>query len=134
MELAGEAEVSEFELPPGLHSTELFASTVTSLAKSCCQKELHCNIFLNRISLFVLAIYRKLDICECRTRKAFMEETFPQIRHVILDEVQNFQAEDGDWLSKARALVKQHIIERGFSHYDFASDTERFLESRMQQR
>lgn len=125
MELAGEAEVSEFEL----HSTELYASTVTSLAKSCCQKELHCNIFLNRMCLFLLAIYRKLDICECRTRKAFMEETFPQIRHVILDEVHNFQAEDGDWLSKARALVKQQIIERELSHYDFAFDTESFLES-----
>ena len=58
-----------------------------------------------------------------------MEETFPQIRHVILDEVQNFQAEDGDWLRKARALVKQHVIEREFSHCDFASDTESFLES-----
>ena len=58
-----------------------------------------------------------------------MEETFPQIRHVILDEVQNFQAEDGDWLRKARALVKQHIIKCEFSHCDFASDTESFLES-----
>ena len=58
-----------------------------------------------------------------------MKETFPQIRHVILDEVQNFQAEDGDWLEKARVLVKQHIIKREVSHYDFASDTESFLES-----
>ena len=58
-----------------------------------------------------------------------MKDTFPQVRHVILDEVQNFFAGDGDWLSKARALVKQHIIEREFSHYDFASDTESFLES-----
>ena len=58
-----------------------------------------------------------------------MEETFPEIRHVILDEVQNFGPQDGHWLSKARALVKQDIIEREFSHYDFASDTESFLES-----
>ena len=36
-----------------------------------------------------------------------MKENFPQIRHVILDEVQNFQAKDGDWLEKARGLVKQ---------------------------
>ena len=70
--------------------------------------------------LFFLAIYRKLDICECRTRKAFMEETFPQIRHVILDDVQNFQAKDGDWLTKARALVKQHT-ERESTHDDYAS-------------
>ena len=79
--------------------------------------------------LFFLPIYSEREICECRTRKAFMEETFPQIRHVILDEVQNFQAEDGDWLKKARKLVTQHITEREFSHYDFAPDTESFLES-----
>ncbi|CAH3192572.1 unnamed protein product, partial [Porites evermanni] len=47
---------------------------------------------------------RKLDICECRTRETFMKEAFPQIRHVILDEVQNFLAIGGDWLEKARAL------------------------------
>ena len=58
-----------------------------------------------------------------------MKETFPQIRHVILDEVHNFPAWKAGWLSKARALVKQHIIEDEFSHYDFAPDTERFLES-----
>ncbi|CAH3174082.1 unnamed protein product, partial [Porites evermanni] len=71
----------------------------------------------------------ELGICVCRTRKAFMVETFPQIRHVILDEVHNFQAEDGDWLSKARGLVKEQIIEREFSHYDFASDNESVLAS-----
>ena len=38
-----------------------------------------------------------------------MEESFSQIRHVILDEVQNFQAEDGDWLGRARTLVRQHM-------------------------
>ena len=70
--------------------------------------------------LFFVAIYRKLNICECRTRKAFQEETFPHIRHVILDGVQNFQAKDGDWLRKARALVKQHV-ERESTHDDYAS-------------
>ena len=65
-------------------------------------------------------------ICECRTRKAFMEERFPQIRHIILDEVHNFQAEDGDWLGKARTLVKQHL-ERESSHDEYASDNEGFF-------
>ena len=82
--------------------------------------------------LFFLAIYRKLDICECRTRKAFMEETrvegsFLQIRHVILDEVQNFQAEDGDWLEEARKLVRQHI-ECESIHDGYASDNESVFE------
>ena len=72
-------------------------------------------------------------ICECRTRKAFMEERFPQIRHVILDEVHNFQAEDGDWLGKARTLVKQHL-ERESSHDEYASDNEGFfIESETEQ-
>ena len=57
--------------------------------------------------LFFLAIFRKLNICECRTLKAFKVESFPEIRHVILDEVQLFQAKDEDWLGKARTLVRQ---------------------------
>ena len=57
--------------------------------------------------LFFLAIFRKLNICECRTLKAFKVESFPEIRHVILDEVQHFQAKDEDWLAKARTLVRQ---------------------------
>ena len=57
-----------------------------------------------------------------------MEERFPQIRHVILDEVHNFQAKDGDWLGKARTLVKQHL-ERESSDDDYASDNEKVSES-----
>ena len=56
-----------------------------------------------------------------------MEERFPQIRHVILDEVQHFQAKDGDWLGKARTLVKQHL-QRESSDDDYASGTEKVLE------
>ena len=48
-----------------------------------------------------------------------MEESFSQIRHVILDEVQNFQAEDGDWLGRARTLVRQHMKRE--STYDVAA-------------
>ena len=33
---------------------------------------------------------------------------FSFTKHVILDEVQNFLGEDGDWLGKARSLVRQH--------------------------
>ena len=57
-----------------------------------------------------------------------MEEGFSQIRHVILDEVHNFQAKDGDWLGKARTLVKQHL-ERESSDDDYASDNEIVSES-----
>ena len=55
------------------------------------------------------------------------EGSFLQIRHVILDEVQNFQAEDGDWLEEARKLVRQHI-ECESTHDDYASDSKSVLE------
>ena len=42
-----------------------------------------------------------------------MGESFPKIWHVILDEVQNFQAKDGKWLNKARKLVKQRKSTHG---------------------
>lgn len=32
---------------------------------------------------------------------------FPEVKHVILDEVQSFRMEDGNWLQKARRLVRQ---------------------------
>jgi len=35
-----------------------------------------------------------------------MTSYFPDVKHVIMDEVQNFTAEDGDWLSEARELVR----------------------------
>lgn len=49
-----------------------------------------------------------------------MSETFPDIRHVILDEVQAFRDEDGDWLGKARRFVRQHVshCESKYSSYD----------------
>jgi len=34
-----------------------------------------------------------------------MTDGFPEVKHVIMDEVQNFRAEDGDWLGEARRLV-----------------------------
>ena len=36
-----------------------------------------------------------------------MNTKFPKVKHVILDEVQSFQSEEGDWLKKARCLVRQ---------------------------
>ena len=49
-----------------------------------------------------------------------MSEKFTSIRHVILDEVQAFRDEDGDWLEKARRLVRQHAshCESKYSSYD----------------
>lgn len=42
----------------------------------------------------------------CRTSFMDFDYRYSNVKHVIMDEVQNFRAEDGDWLKKARALVQ----------------------------
>lgn len=89
------------------------------------------NIFGNVMRLLFLTIYRKLNICDCLTRKAFMKGDFgfSFTKHVILDEVQNFRDEDGDWLGKARRVVRQHAndseCESGSNSTDSPSVCER---------
>ena len=53
-------------------------------------------------------------MCQSVTRKTFMRKEFPEVKHLILDEVNGFRAEDGDWLEKARRIVRQHEHDRGY--------------------
>jgi len=46
---------------------------------------------------------------------------FPEVKHVILDEVQSFRKEDGDWLDEARKIVRQHSND---SEHDAGSDSD----------
>lgn len=59
----------------------------------------------------VFVFFRREDVCHPVCRKAFMDrfESFSEIKHVIMDEVQSFRSEDGDWLKKARTIVGQHF-------------------------
>uniref|UniRef100_A0A3B1IKQ7 Uncharacterized protein n=1 Tax=Astyanax mexicanus TaxID=7994 RepID=A0A3B1IKQ7_ASTMX len=53
---------------------------------------------------------RKQFICLCETRASFMkspEETFSRVKHIIVDEGQNFRLEHGDWYKKANRLVRK---------------------------
>lgn len=59
-----------------------------------------------------------------------MKEEFPQICHVILDEVHNFRRKEGNWLEKARGLVQQHT---SVSASDNESDEEISSESDTEQ-
>ncbi|XP_078380308.1 schlafen family member 13-like [Oculina patagonica] len=49
---------------------------------------------------------RRADVCECVCRKSFMTGSYFLVKHVVMDEVQSFRAEDGDWLEKARRRVR----------------------------
>ncbi|XP_047614681.1 schlafen family member 11 [Phacochoerus africanus] len=44
-------------------------------------------------------------ICHAVTRKTFMKTDFEKIQHIIIDEAQNFRAEDGDWYEKAKTIT-----------------------------
>lgn len=43
--------------------------------------------------------------CMCVTRTTFMKDEFPSVKHIIVDEAQNFRDEDGPWYEKALALT-----------------------------
>ncbi|XP_072574435.1 schlafen family member 9-like isoform X2 [Paramormyrops kingsleyae] len=49
---------------------------------------------------------RKEKICQSVTRSSFMKKEFPNIKHIIVDEAQNFRREGGDWYKKAKQIVK----------------------------
>ncbi|XP_072325294.1 schlafen family member 13-like isoform X1 [Scyliorhinus torazame] len=44
--------------------------------------------------------------CTCVTRKSFMENIYTRVKHIVVDEAQNFRTEDGEWYSKAERLRK----------------------------
>ncbi|KAF6072884.1 hypothetical protein HJG60_017675 [Phyllostomus discolor] len=45
-------------------------------------------------------------ICHPVTRKTFMRTDFKEIKHIIIDEAQNFRLENGDWYKKAKAITQ----------------------------
>ncbi|XP_054858023.1 schlafen family member 13-like isoform X2 [Eublepharis macularius] len=39
------------------------------------------------------------------TRTTFMKEEFPNVKHIVVDEAQNFRVENGQWYKKASSIV-----------------------------
>ncbi|KFV47508.1 Schlafen family member 13, partial [Gavia stellata] len=58
---------------------------------------------------------RQKNICKAVTRVAFLKARFNYVKHIIIDEAQNFQDGDGDWYNKALRLTSaSHLREPGF--------------------
>ncbi|XP_036621680.1 protein SLFN14-like [Trichosurus vulpecula] len=51
--------------------------------------------------------------CQAETRKTFMRREFPKIKHIIIDEAQNFCNDDGDWYAKAKNISHPKDEEAG---------------------
>ncbi|NXY80506.1 SLN13 protein, partial [Glareola pratincola] len=58
---------------------------------------------------------RQKNICLAVTRVTFLKASFNYVKHIIIDEAQNFQDGDGDWHKKALALTSSaDLPEPGF--------------------
>ncbi|KFV56983.1 Schlafen family member 13, partial [Tyto alba] len=58
---------------------------------------------------------RQKNICQAVTRVAFLKSSFNGVKHIIIDEAQNFRDEEGDWYKKALTLTSlEHLPEPGF--------------------
>ncbi|PKU34351.1 schlafen family member hypothetical protein [Limosa lapponica baueri] len=57
----------------------------------------------------------KKNICQAVTRVSFLKRRFDYVKHIIIDEAQNFQDGEGDWYKKALALTSSpDLPEPGF--------------------
>nr|XP_048680232.1 schlafen family member 13-like [Caretta caretta]XP_048680233.1 schlafen family member 13-like [Caretta caretta] len=54
------------------------------------------------------AIVKRRNICRPVTRVAFLKGNYQSVKHIVIDEAQNFRSEDGDWYSKAQCITQGH--------------------------
>ncbi|KAM7139894.1 schlafen family member 9-like isoform 2-T2 [Macrochelys suwanniensis] len=47
-------------------------------------------------------------ICQSVTRVTFLKKNFEKVKHIIIDEAQNFRTEDGPWYKKAELITQSH--------------------------
>ncbi|NWU85172.1 SLN13 protein, partial [Onychorhynchus coronatus] len=45
--------------------------------------------------------------CQAVTRATFLKMSFPYVKHIVVDEAQNFRHDEGDWYQHARSIVKR---------------------------
>ncbi|XP_073429736.1 schlafen family member 9-like [Dendrobates tinctorius] len=49
---------------------------------------------------------RSRGICQTMTRMRFVTQDVVKVKHIVVDEAQNFRVNEGDWFEKARNIVK----------------------------
>ncbi|XP_027559099.1 schlafen family member 13-like isoform X2 [Neopelma chrysocephalum] len=45
--------------------------------------------------------------CQAVTRATFLKKNFPSVKHIVVDEAQNFRRDEGDWYQRAWSIVKR---------------------------
>ncbi|NWV35106.1 SLFN8 protein, partial [Grantiella picta] len=50
------------------------------------------------------------DICQAVTRATFLKKDFPHVKHIVVDEAQNFRRDEGNWYQRAQSIVKERGV------------------------
>ena len=55
-------------------------------------------------------MHRNANVCTAVCRKTFMQNEFPGVRHVVMDEAHNYEDPNPEesWYAKAKEVVRQH--------------------------
>ncbi|NXU88336.1 SLN13 protein, partial [Xiphorhynchus elegans] len=56
---------------------------------------------------FMSLDFEQKGTCQAVTRVAFLKGNFPHVKHIVVDEAQNFRLDEGDWYQRARSIVKK---------------------------
>ncbi|GCB65380.1 hypothetical protein scyTo_0013451 [Scyliorhinus torazame] len=49
--------------------------------------------------------------CTCVTRKSFMENIYTRVKHIVVDEAQNFRTEDGKGIKSVYGIIRALVAE-----------------------
>lgn len=53
--------------------------------------------------------YSQHTTCQAVTRKTFMQGEFLKIKHIVMDEIENFRSTYGDWYKKAKSITHPKV-------------------------
>lgn len=55
--------------------------------------------------------------CQAVTRKSFMQGEFQKTKHIVMDEIENFRSNYGDWFLKARSITHPKVRGTGSENF-----------------
>ncbi|NXP29084.1 SLN13 protein, partial [Scytalopus superciliaris] len=56
---------------------------------------------------YMSLVFGRNEMCQAVTRVAFLKGNFPYVKHIVVDEAQNFRYAEGDWYRHAQSIVKR---------------------------
>ncbi|XP_018422452.1 PREDICTED: schlafen family member 13-like [Nanorana parkeri] len=90
--------------PPGTGKTVVALEIIKKMKNTFnCSPE---NILFICENLPLRQYVRSKKICHTVTRRSFEIKGFPNVKHIVADEAQNFQVENDNWFEKAKRIIE----------------------------